>query len=417
MTKGTSKTQGKKNERGQALILIVFAIIGLVGITALAVDGGNAYVEQRRTQNAADTVALGGALARLRGNTWISESYNIASANGFNNDGVTNSVSITSPPSAGPYAGDSEYIQVRITYKVPTYFAGVVGIREITVSSEAVSRTKRSEIKEILEGNAIVSLAPKSDCNNNRAFWVHGESTLDISGGGIFINSNNKECALTTNGNGSIRIQGGGISIVGGAKIQKPNLITPFPPKTNTPPLSYPPPFFMPDVGCSDSVSQIQEDGVTMSPGNYDEDIFPPDGVQFLEKGTYCINGDFFVDGYLEGNGVVIKMESGRIRFGGSATVILSAPKSGDLAGLLIYAPIENTNRMSFSGDLESNLQGTILMPGAEIHLNGGDSPVGYRSQIIGYRIISNGQSNIVIKYNDDMNYDTYSMPEIQLIK
>jgi hypothetical protein len=417
MTAGTSKTQGKKNERGQALILIVFAIIGLVGMTALAVDGGNAYVEQRRTQNAADTVALGGALARLKGNTWISESYNIASSNGFNNDGVTNSVSIVSPPSSGPYAGDTEYIQVRITYKVPTYFAGVVGVRELTVSAEAVSRTKRSEIKEILEGNAIVSLAPKSDCNNNRAFWVHGESTLDISGGGIFINSDNKECALFTNGSGSIRIQGGGISIVGAAKIQKPNLITPFPPKTNTPPLSYPPPFFMPKVGCGDSIAEVQEDGVTMSPGNYDEDIFPPDDVQFLESGTYCINGDFFVDGFLEGNGVTIKMESGRIRFGGSATVILSAPKSGDLAGLLLYAPIENTNLMSFSGDLESNLQGTILMPGADIQLNGGDSPVGYRSQIIGYRIESKGQSNIVIKYDDDMNYDTYSMPEIQLIK
>jgi hypothetical protein len=414
---GTSYKRGNQNERGQALILIVFTIIGLIGITALGVDGGNAYVEQRRTQNAADTVALGGALARLKGSAWVSEGYNIASANGFNNDGISNTVSITSPPSSGPYAGDTEYIQVRIISKVSTYFAGVVGIPEITVSAEAISRTKRSEIKEILEGNAIVSLAPTSDCNNNRAFWVHGESTLDISGGGVFINSNNKECALITNGNGSIRIQGGGISIVGAAKIQKTNLITPFPPKTNTPPLAYPPPFFMPQVGCGDSVAKIQEDGVTMSPGNYDEDIFPPDGVHYLESGTYCINGDFIVDGALEGNGVTIKMESGRIRIGGSATIILSAPKSGDLAGLLIYAPIENTNRMSFSGDISSNLQGTILAPGADIQLNGGDSPVGYRSQIIGYRIESKGQSNIAIKYNDDMNYDTYSMPEIQLIK
>ena len=56
-------------------------------------------------------------------------------------------------------------------------------------------------------------------------------------------------------------------------------------------------------------------------------------------------------------------------------------------------------------------------MPGAEIHLNGSDSQSGYHSQIIGYRIESNGESNIVIKYMDEQNYDTYNMPEVQLTK
>ncbi|MDP1544831.1 MAG: Tad domain-containing protein, partial [Anaerolineales bacterium] len=54
------KNKHDKNERGQALILIVFSIIGLVSIAALAVDGGNAFLEERRTQNAADITALGG---------------------------------------------------------------------------------------------------------------------------------------------------------------------------------------------------------------------------------------------------------------------------------------------------------------------------------------------------------------------
>ncbi|RJP53341.1 MAG: hypothetical protein C4557_04785 [Anaerolineaceae bacterium] len=413
-----NKKRINKDERGQALILIVFTIIGLIGITALAVDGGNVYLERRRAQNAADVTALGGALARIKGIGWVNETYKIAGGNGYDNNGETNFVQVFAPPATGVYAGDIEYIQVRITSRVSTFFARAIGIPQFTVAAEAVSRTKRSEIKEILDGNAVISLAPTSDCDNERAFWVHGESTLDISGGGVFINSNHPECALYTNGNGSIRIDGGEISIVGGARIQKPQLITPFPPKTDTMPITYPPPFFMPDFGCGGKTAQVLEDGVTMTPGSYDEETFPPEGVQFLEAGVYCIEGDFMLGGSsLEGGGVTFVMDGGRVKFSGNSYINLSAPLTGERAGLLFYAPIENKNRMVFTSNIESEMKGTVLMPGAEIHINGGDSPIGYHSQFIGYRIESNGQSNIVIKYKDEQNYDTYTMPEIQLIK
>ena len=197
----------RKTEKGQALILIVFSIIGLIAITALAVDGGNAFLEKRRAQNAADASALGGALARIKGYSWVQEIYTIAATSGFDK----NAVQVFSPPVTGEYAGDVEYIQVIITNRVRTYFGSAIGIRQVTVTGEAVSRTKTPEIKEILDGSALISLAPTSDCNNERAFWVHGESTLDISGGGIFINSNNPDCALIQNGSGSIRIEGGEI--------------------------------------------------------------------------------------------------------------------------------------------------------------------------------------------------------------
>ena len=171
----------------------------------------------------------------------------------------------------------------------------------------------------------------------------------------------------------------------------------------------------MPKIGCGNKIAQISEDGTTMSAGGYDEDEFPPPGVHFLEAGVYCIE-DFLLGGgaSLEGGGVTFVLD-GQLKWSGNAHVNLSAPMTGDNAGLLIYASIENKNRMVIVSDSFSKLQGTILMPGAEIHLNGGDSEIGYHSQIIGYRIESNGQSNIVIKYKDDQNYDTYNMPEIQL--
>jgi Flp pilus assembly protein TadG len=50
-----------EGERGQAIVILAFAMVVLLLIAALAIDGGNAYVERRRSQNAADAAALAGA--------------------------------------------------------------------------------------------------------------------------------------------------------------------------------------------------------------------------------------------------------------------------------------------------------------------------------------------------------------------
>ncbi len=56
----------KSSERGQALVLIAFAAVGLFAFTALAIDGSRVYSDRRHAQNAADTSALAAALARIR---------------------------------------------------------------------------------------------------------------------------------------------------------------------------------------------------------------------------------------------------------------------------------------------------------------------------------------------------------------
>jgi len=47
-------------ERGQALVLVSFGLIGLLVVAGLAVDGGMTYLERRRMQNAADAASLAG---------------------------------------------------------------------------------------------------------------------------------------------------------------------------------------------------------------------------------------------------------------------------------------------------------------------------------------------------------------------
>lgn len=412
----------KTNERGQAMILIIFSIIGLIGASALAIDGTNAFIDSRRADTAASAAALTAALTRIEGGNWRAAALATAAANGYDNNGVTNIVELNTPPLSGPYAGNSEYIEVILTSHLRTYFGSVVGIPTITSVAHVVSQSKPSEMGEMFPGYALVSLAPKSECERRRGFWIHSEATINLVGGGLFVNSNNRSCAFMSFGSGSVRVRDASrISVVGGADIQKMDLITPYPVETGIAPIPYPPPYKMPREGCGSKIAKVDELTGTMTAGNWDEGVFPPEDVHYLDSGVYCLQHDFIVtEGYaLEGNGVTIIMEDGDIKISGYAEINLSAPKNGPFAGLLIYMPIGNHGLINLNGSDTSKYMGTILAPGADLRINGLDSTrsAAYHSQIIAYYIEVDGNDNVEINYKDEQNWDTLSMPEVVLIK
>lgn len=403
----------KHFERGQALIVIALALVGLLGIAGLVIDGGNAFQDKQRAQSAADAAALASAHARIVGGNVVDAAMAAAAENGYDNDGVKNIISLYTPPKDGPHAGDIEYIQVIIRSTVRTYLMRVVGRPEIVNEVQATARTKTPEIGPLLQGHAIISLAPTSNCFNNLAFWIHGEATLSISGGGVFVNSNNQDCALVQQGSGSIRIQDEhGINVVGNARVQKLQLFTP----AITPgaqPIPYPPPFFMPNVRCADDAA-VSPDGTFMSPGKWGEE-FPPPGVTNLGSGTYCLSNGMHITGSLEGHNVTFLVTKGEVRFSSGADIKLDARDGGDNAGLLLYVPMENHHKVVLNGGPGSNIQGTILAPGAHVLIKGMDSKTGLHSQIIGYTVEADGTSNVVIKFLPEQNFQTLTMPEIQL--
>src|SRR6476619_7459670 len=86
----------KLQERGQALIMVALAVVGLFGFTALAIDGSRVFSDRRHAQNAADTAALAAALSKVRadppetGDTVaVAAGLARAASNGFND---TNSI-------------------------------------------------------------------------------------------------------------------------------------------------------------------------------------------------------------------------------------------------------------------------------------------------------------------------------------
>ncbi len=74
----------KATEKGQALILIALAAVGLFGFPALAIDGSRAYSDKRNAQNAADSAALAAALGYSRGNVdYIQSAADRATSDGY----------------------------------------------------------------------------------------------------------------------------------------------------------------------------------------------------------------------------------------------------------------------------------------------------------------------------------------------
>src|SRR5919106_3038217 len=146
------------SEKGQALILITLAAVGIFAFAALAIDGSMIFSDRRHAQNAADTAATAAALAKIRSQNFITAATIRATSNGYDNNGTTNVVDVYNPPLDGFYAGDSEYIQVKITSHVKTNFARVIGRYEVINHAEAVARAVPGYRTSAFGGNALVAL-------------------------------------------------------------------------------------------------------------------------------------------------------------------------------------------------------------------------------------------------------------------
>lgn len=400
----------KKHEKGQALILIVLAIVGMIGLTATAVDGGMAYSERRQAQNTADSAALDAALALIRGGSWQSEGLARAASNGFDNNGTTNTVAVNNPPTTGcngtgsPYTGNAQYVQVVIRLSTQTYFGPVVGINEVNNCVEAIARAKPAETQPMVFGNAIVALKP----SGTSTFWMHGNPSMTTIGGGVFVNSSTN-CGFTSNGVPELTAPNITMVAAGSCPTMAGVGIT-----YNAPQVTYPP-NNLPNPVCSGNAVKT---GNTLSPGTVNGS-FPPGGVTVLNPGVYCVNGSFTLNGNdtLTGSEVVIVMNSGNIRWNGNGSLNLSAPTSGPFKGLLIYFPMSNSSEIRINGTSDQSWTGTILAPASPIVMLGTADSDAFHSQIIGYTVEIGGTFDGVVRYNDNENYDASVPPQIELTR
>ncbi len=410
------------SERGQVLVIIALAMIGLIAMTGLAIDGSMVLADRRNAQNAADTAILAGSLARVKpqtdayGNTipWELVALDRAGSNGYTGDLVRSEVEVYSCDEAdadceGAYAGKSDYMKIIILSHVDTTFARIIGIPKLHNRVEAVSVARPGFAGELYGGASVVGLAP-DQC---KTIWFSGSSELEIWGGSVHSNSS-LDCGVTIQGSSDNTLHDGAINMVANAYTENghPDMTIAGGIHGGADQYPYPPPAYMlPNPTCSGAASKS---GSAMNPGSW-SGTFPPSGVTTLNPGTYCINGDFQLNAHdkLTGTGVTIFMQSGGITWNGGAEIKLSASASGSLAGLLVYAPMSNSNPMKFNGNGNSLLRGMIFTPAADITYNGTSDVQKSYVQIIGYTVELTGSNGTLIQYQDPDNWDANQPPQV----
>jgi len=147
---------GARGRRGQALVLLGLAFAGFLALVALAIDGGNAFVQRRRAQNAADAAALSGArrlweirrqggseadlLAALREAIDAHGVFNVDGApNAFEAYYVDENGNLLAPLPSGTIPADARGVQVVVINRFDAFFAGVFGFDPLEVRALAVA--------------------------------------------------------------------------------------------------------------------------------------------------------------------------------------------------------------------------------------------------------------------------------------
>lgn len=116
-------------ETGQTLVYVTLALIVLLALVALAIDVGYGYSTRRHMQNAADAGALAGAQALCRGEG-ADGARAAALRYAIANNAQTADVTVQQ-------IGRGGSVTVVARGAIDAYFAGVVGLQQMTVAADA----------------------------------------------------------------------------------------------------------------------------------------------------------------------------------------------------------------------------------------------------------------------------------------
>jgi hypothetical protein len=416
-------------------------LIGILGFSALAIDGGNLYHEHRRAQNAADAAAMAAALAKVKGQplgtvaltsttnndfATVAQACNPAGLDCILGVGTDLTIEVTNPPREGQYAGDPEYIHVYVEHKVNTSFAHFVfpgGLHDV---AEAVSRVRPAQ--------SFISYSIFATSEHAcKGVWFSGTGDTNVTGGGVFSNSDAASASCQSGvqgGSGAITVNPpDGIEVVGTFDMGGSGAVSPAPAE-HAPSYRIRPMMGTPDCsGLWDyGKMKINSAGsTTIHPGRYEEITVLANGDITMASGMYCIYGNkgFTSNGgSITGIDIFIYMEDGDFNLGGNTLVQLSAveppntlidPSDNDWAGMLLFVDPNNTNPITIAGASNTLYSGTIYAPSSLVTLAGGGTTMGINAQVIGETVKVSGNADINIIYDESKNF--FLPPAIDLVK
>jgi hypothetical protein len=178
-----------RSQRGAALLWVAGSMLAILGIAALALDGGNVYRERGHLQNVADNTALAAAYEDCTGGLDpVGVGGSVAAANGYVDNGTTVSVVI---------AAEGSNWRATIGAGNDSFFGQLLGMDRLETSATAVAGCTVST------GHGYAIFAASTTC---------GDITLDWSGSDTAVEG-------SVHSNDQVKVGGGGNSVIGDATL------------------------------------------------------------------------------------------------------------------------------------------------------------------------------------------------------
>ena len=425
---------------GQSMVLFAMAMVSIVGMLGLAIDGGAVYALRRATQNSVDAAALAGAreLLSRKGDYSAAaeqavllaihdqaERNGVEDSNGTPGDGINDNIEAyfvdEGDARLGGPMGTNGFVpvaargvEVSAVRSYESFFAGIVGHGTLGVWATATAR-----YESVVANWGLLALDP-SACG---AINVHGKGDLFVHNAGIHANS---DCSSALWFTGQSETFADEITSAGSHYIEGPASVTPTPVDAISPvtdPLAtLPAPSFagLPVFGDPFSPTTLEINGpigVTLTPGIYYGGIeitgqanvtFEP-GTYILAGGGLQISGQGDVTGYgvfFYNTNDPIKPTGdgayGDLYIAGNGVVDFTPPTSGPYENLLFFQDRFNSQPFYVAGNGLGGIQGTAYAPAALVDIAGTGTAT---AQFIASTIEVRGNGLMDITYDENQLY------------
>ncbi|MCY2987992.1 MAG: pilus assembly protein TadG-related protein [Planctomycetota bacterium] len=417
-----------KLKRGIVAVLIGLSLVMIVGVVAIAIDGGLLLDQKRQLQAAADAAALAAATdlyGRYQANGGVDPdpypaktcALSNAAANGYTHDGTTNIVTVNIPPLSGDYRTingviKKGYAEVIIQRQQPRGFSGIFGSGNLPVTARSVAMGKWTDIN-----NGILILDPI----DSNVLVLSGNGSATVVGAGIVVNSSNPTAAIVVNGGGianapTYDICGvPGISAADAVSLKGGTITSGVPPTPD--PLRYIPEpdkwalywrsFGTKKIQGSETLEPgVYHGGINITAGNGDEVILNP-GVYYMDEGGFSITGQATVTAvgvmiYNDPAGSDYASNNDIVKLAGGSNLHMSPPTSGIYKGITVFQRRTSGNDLAISGGGGMNITGTFYAAYGRAVLSGSGSNNLMGSQYIVWKATLTGNGTINVSWSAD---------------
>ena len=403
------------NRRGNVAVIVAVCMTLLLGFAAIALDGGLIQHNRRSAQTAADAAALAAAndlyihyptyLGVDSPGSAATAAMAAASANGFNNDNVTNKVTVSIPPTSGLHTGKAGFVQVDIEYYQQRAFSRIWGGGAITITAKAVAVGQWVPFRN---GILVLDPADPAALNNN------GNGVMQVLNADVIVNSSAPDGGVAT-GSGTITapnfyFSGAPGYSTSGSGTFNGNKFNNQPPTPD--PLAYLDPPKIADLPMqSHNPTNISGNrSATLSPGVYrggihvsgQANLILNPGIYYMESGSFSFTGQ----GSLQASGVMIytdpNQNSDVVNVNGLGQMSWSPMATGPYKGISLWQRRSSENTIYLTGNGSSAITGTFYAKKGMLTVTGNGTQDVLGSQYISWKVNLGGNGNFNIDWKAD---------------